>query len=265
MLYVFIIVDQEPSQLQLEQTLSFPEGSVYHYRVTFSGPRESLHRVAYSFNHINGRSRQDCAIIALDKTSNTYYPLRRGYLDRICLLKDNVEIPLSRVSSFYKRGSLSFDFSIRLVQHLYAPDLADYNRELRQALGSSLPDTSTGAPIFVHHRIAVPCPYENDIFPPLFAQLADMPALRRSRHRVLMHSEIVAIPTTRTRLLRVQGHNFHAYAQVLAAITDNNITHLQSVLPHSDFTFFAKLPPFPNGKPTVISDIRSRRLLCQAD
>lgn len=265
MLYLFISAETDGGQLQMLQTLANPEGSMYAYRFLFAGHPEQLRRSALNFDYINSRSRQDCAIIAYDKTSNTYYPLRRGILDRISLLHKDEIVPIKNSLSLCKKGRISFDISIHFGPRLYTPDLEAYNRELRGALGSSLPDQKTGSLAFLHHRIAIPYPYEGDCFPLLSRQIADMPAMAHSRHRVLLKGEVIAIPLTRTRLLRVQGHNFDRTPRILASIREHTLTHVQAVPSNADFTFFVKLPPRPNGKFTVISEMNARRILCIAE
>jgi hypothetical protein len=86
--------------------------------------------------------------------------------------------------------------------------------------------------------------------------------MQKSRHLVLMQSEIVAIPAARKRLMHVQGHNYDTTPRAIAAVTDHAITHIQSISPDSDFSFFAALPLIPDGTPTAIIEMDTRLPLC---
>ena len=134
---------------------------------------------------------------------------------------------------------------------------------LKTTLKTALPDEAGGSFLIHHHADLTPSLLSGDVWSKLAQDMSSLSAFSSSTHRVFLKSEIVAIPAAGKRLLQVQGHNFGPQMRTVAAVTGQLITHIQSVAPDSDFSFFAQLPPTLNDQSTAIIELDTRLPLCQ--
>lgn len=265
MLYLFIGAENEPNRVQLCQTLSNPEGSVCRYFYTIAGPPKLLSRHAAALHAVASGRHEPCLLIAFDRKTGTFFPLRTGSLVGIGGHRDGQDIPMRQMAALTKKGRLDLAVKVKLGHRVCAPHHTLFRTTLKATLKAPLPDEPNGSFLIRHHADLTPSLLSGDVWHLLAISLSSLPAMQQSRHLILLQSEMVAIPAAGKRLLRVQGHNFDATVRAIAAVTDHSITHIQSIPPDSDFSFFATLPAVPNGQPTAIIEMDTRLPLCLAE
>ncbi len=264
MLYLFISTESEPNRIQLLQTLADPEGEICRYFYTVSGPTKLLSRHASALNAIAGGNHEPCLLMLFDRPSGTIFPLRIGSLVGIHGHKDGQDLPMRQMAAQIKKGKLDLAIKVKLGHHVCTPNPLIFRTALKTTLKTALPDEVGGSFLIRHHADLTPSLLSGDVWPKLAHDMNTLAAIQNSMHRVLLRSEIVTIPAAGKRLLQVQGHNYDTQLRTIAAVTGQMITHLQSIAPNSDFSFFAPLPPLPNGQSTAIIEMDSRLPLCQA-
>lgn len=262
MLYLFISPEGEPNRIQLCQTLANPEGALCRYFYTIAGPSKLLTRHHAALSAIAGGQPEPCLLIAFDRQSNTFFPLRTGTLMGLSGHRDGQDLSMRQTAAMIKKGKLDLAVKVRLGQRVCAPNHTLFHASLKTTLNAPLPDEPGGSFLIRHHADLTAALLPGDVWRPLANALSALPAMQKSRHLVLMQSEIVAIPAARKRLMHVQGHNYDTTPRAIAAVTDHAITHIQSISPDSDFSFFAALPLIPDGTPTAIIEMDTRLPLC---
>lgn len=264
MLYLFVSTESESNHIQLLQTLANPEGEICRYFYTVSGPPKLLSRHASALNTIAGGKHEPCLLMLCDKASHTIFPLRTGSLVGIHGQKDGQDLPMRQMAAQIKKGKLDLVVKVKLGHRVCSPHPLIFRTTLKTTLKTELPDEAGGNFLIRHHADLTPSLLTGDIWARLAHDMCDLPSFQNSSHRVFLKSEIVAIPAAGKRLLQVQGHNFSDQLRTVAAVTGQVITHIQSVAPDSDFSFFAQLPPVPNGQSTAIIEMETRLPICQA-
>lgn len=264
MLYLFISTESESNRIQLLQTLADPEGEICRYFYTVSGPAKLLSRHASALNTIAGSNHEPCLLMLFDRPSGTIFPLRIGSLVGIHGQKDGQDLPMRQMSAQIKKGKLDLAVKVKLGHRVCTPNPLIFRTTLKTTLKTALPDEAGGSFLIRHHADITPSLLTGDVWSKLAQDMIRLAPFQSSSHRVLLHSEIVTIPTVGKRLLQVQGHNYDANLRTIAAVTGSIITHIQSIAPDSDFSFFAELPPQPNGQSTAIIEMDTRLPLCQA-
>ena len=263
MLYLFIGTESEPNRIQLLQTLADPEGEICRYFYTVSGPAKLLSRHASALNAIAGGNHEPCLLMLFDRPSGTIFPLRIGSLVGIHGQKDGQDLPMRHMAAQIKKGKLDLAIKVKLGRHVCTPNPLIFRTALKTTLKVALPDEAGGSFLIRHHADLTPSLLAGDVWSKLAHDMNALASFQNSTHRVFLHSEIVAIPAAGKRLLQVQGHNYDTKLRTVAAVTGQVITHIQSVAPDSDFSFFAELPPVPNGQSTAIIEMDTRLPLCQ--
>lgn len=262
MLYLFISAECEPNRIQLLQTLADPEGSPCRYFYTISGPPKLLARHAAALNAIAGGQHEPCLLIAFDRKTGTFFPLRIGSLIGILGHREGEDISMRQTAAQIKKGRLDLAVKVKLGHRVSAPNRTLFRAALKSTLKTPLPDEPGGSFLISNRADLTPSLFSGDVWRPLANALVSLPDIKQSRHLVLLACETVAIPAAGKRLLHVQGHNFDTVPRAIAAVTGHAITHIQSVAPDSDFSFFATLPKIPNGQPSAIIEMDTRLPLC---
>ncbi len=262
MLYLFIRAESEPNRIQILQTLANPEGSSCRYFYTISGPSKLLARHAAALNAIAGGRHEPCLLIAFDRKSGTFFPLRVGSLIGIHGHREGEDISMRQTAAQIKKGKLDLVVKVKLGNRVNAPNHTLFRAALKSTLKAPLPDEPGGSFLLRNRADLTPSLFSGDVWRPLANTLAALPDIRQSRHLILLACDTVAIPAAGKRLLHVQGHNYDSSLRTIAAVTGQAITHIQSVEPGSDFSFFASLPKSPNGQPTAIIEMDTRLPLC---
>jgi hypothetical protein len=212
-----------------------------------------------------GGRQEPCLLIAFDRRHSTFFPLRTGTLIGLGGQRDGQDIPMRQTTAVIKKGKLDLAVKVRLGSLVCAPNHTLFHASLKTTLKAPLPDEPGGSFLIRHHADLTASLQSGDVWRPLASALSALPAMQSSRHLVLMQSQIIAIPATRKRLLHVQGHNFDINHRAVAAVTGHTITHIQSVAPDRDFSFFATLPVIPDGTPSAIIEMDTRLPLCLAE
>ncbi len=262
MLYLFVSAESEPNRIQILQTLANPEGSCCRYFYTISGPPKLMARHAAALNAIAGGRHEPCLLIAFDRSCGTFSPLRVGSLIGIQGHRDGEDISMRQTAAQIKKGRLDLVIKVKLGHRVCAPNQALFRATLKSTLQAPLPDEPGGSFLIRNRADLTPSLFSGDVWRPLANTLSSLPAIRQSRHLVLLACDMVAIPAAGKRLLHVQGHNYDSTLRTVAAVTGHAITHIQSVEPDSDFSFFASLPKVPGDQPTAIIELDTRLPLC---
>lgn len=264
MLYLFISTENESNCIQLLQTLADPEGEICRYFYTVSGPSKLLSRHASALNTIAGGNHEPCLLMLFDRTCGTIFPLRTGSLVGIHGHKNGQDLPMRQMTAQIKKGKLDLVVKVKLGHHVCTPNPLIFRAGLKSTLNAALPDEVGGSFLIRHHADLTPSLLTGNVWAKLAHDIHSLTAFQSSTHQVLIHSEIVTIPAAGKRLLQVQGHNYDTQLRTIAAVTGQVITHIQSISPDSDFSFFVPLPPLPNGQSTAIIEMDSRLPLCQS-
>ena len=264
MLYLFISTESESNRIQLLQTLANPEGEICRYFYTVSGPAKLLSRHASALNTIAGGNHEPCLLILFDRAQRTIFPLRVGSLVGIHGHKDGQDLPMRQMAAQIKKGKLDLAVKVKLGHRVCTPNPLIFRTALKTTLKTALPDEAGGSFLIRHHADLTPSLLTGEVWAKLAQDMNGLSAFQTTTHRVLLHSEVVAIPAAGKRLLQVQGHNYDTTLRTVAAVTGQVITHIQSIPPDSDFSFFAELPPVPNGQSTAIIEMDTRLPICQS-
>lgn len=265
MLYLFISTESESNRIQLLQTLADPEGEICRYFYTVAGPSKLLSRHASALNTIAGGNHEPCLLMLFDRTNHTIFPLRVGSLVGIHGHRDGQDLPMRQMAAQVKKGKLDLAVKVKLGHRVCAPNPLIFRTALKTTLKTALPDEAGGSFLIRHHADLTPSLLSGEVWTKLAHDMNNLSSFQNSTHRVFLHSEIVVIPAAGKRLLQVQGHNYDTQLRTVAAVTGQVITHIQSIAPDSDFSFFAELPPLPNGQSTAIIEMDTRLPLCQAE
>lgn len=261
MLYLFISAQGEPNRIQLLQTLANPEGALCRYFYTIAGPPKLLSRHASALQAVAGGRHESCLLIAYDRQSSSFFPLRIGSLVGISGHRDGADLPMKQTLAQIKKGRLDLAVKVKLGRRLCAANHTLFRAALKTTLNTALPDEPGGSFLIGNRADLTPSLLDGEVWLPLAKALVSLPDVAE-KHPVLIRGDILAVPAAGQRLLHVQGHNFGTATRTLAAVTDHCITHIQAVEPNSDFSFLTSLPQIPNGKPTAIIELDSRLPLC---